>query len=177
MRDIAIINYKILPRKFNQGPFKNFGELEKEYLAIQEKGCGFLGDFVLLSSGELKKGKQKGLHTRVAKLEAEFPESIHIYLSKSKSNFYLREEKGKIVTEYYPTSKKSRALMVPFYTLKSLYGALPNQEIGTRLKALRHEFHKHELQDKLSNFNNSIAKRNETKLKILEGIYTRDLIK
>ena len=166
-----IFNYKIFPEKFKQGPFKDFGELEEEYLAIQEKGRGFLGNFILLSSGELKKGTQKGLHTYVAELDAESPSNIHIHYGKSM--LLLRKSRGKIETEYYPISEKSRRS--PKYTLGGFYDTLPNQEVGTRLKALKHEFNRQGLQERLLNFNNSLAKRNETKLKLLENLYKREI--
>jgi len=169
-----IFNYQILPGEFKKGPFKDFGELEEEYLAVQEKGRGFLGNFVLLSSGELRKGIQKGLHTFVAELEAESPRNIHIHYGKNRGTMLILEKhKGEIVTEHYPISVKSRES--PKYTLEGFYDTLPNQEVGTRLKALKHEFGRQGLQERLLNFNNSIAKRNETKLKLLENLYKREI--
>ena len=169
-----IFNYKILPERFKQGLFKNFEELEKDYLTVQEKGRGFLGNFILLSSGELKKGIQKGLHTFVAELDAESPRNMHIHYGKDMgSMLILGKYKGKIVTEDYPVSEKDQ--QPPIYTLEGFYDALPNKEVGTRLKALKHEFNGQGLQERLLNFNNSIAKRNETKLKLLENLYKREI--
>jgi len=169
-----ISNYKILPEGFKQGPFKDFGELEEEYLAVQEKGRGFLGNFVLLSSGELKKGIQKGLHTFVAELDAESSRNIHIHYGKDMgSMFILGKYKGKVVTEHYPVSEKDQ--QPPIYTLEGFYDTLSNQEVGTRLKALKHEFNEQGLQERLLNFNNSLAKRNETQLKLLENLYKREI--
>ena len=171
MKNAAIANIKINPGDWPQGPFPNINDLKNAYTRVQNLEF-FLGNFIIFNSGELKRGSEKGLHTIVKTMDATlWNGDYHLHGMGIKGILYLRKKGKKLVTENYPRCFSDN----PHYTLSGLYGTLPNQEIGTKIKAIKQELHKRDYHKILTQFNHSISKNNKLRLKLLENLYKREI--
>jgi len=173
MKDVALLNIKINARKdFFKGPFSSIAELKKAYEQVRNLEF-FLGDFTLLSSGELVRGFEKGLHTRVREIDENLGgREYHLHDMGHAGILYISKKGKKLVTEYYPTNSDG----IPIQTLNGLYDGLPNQEIETKIKAVKQEIHKRGYYEILTRANENIAKSNDLKLKLLENTYKREIL-
>ena len=172
MGDFAILNITIAPGDWPKGPFSSIKELKRAYDQVKNLEF-FVGDFSLLNSGKLKRGFEKGLHTIVRDIDENLGSNkYHLHNIGPGGVLYLYKKGNKLVTENY----SSTSFADPIYSLNGLYDLLPNQEEGTKIKAIKQEFHKRECHDMLTKFNQSISKSNKLKLKLLENLYKEKIL-
>ena len=162
MKDKAIYNVKINIGEWPKGPFSDIEELKRAYKNVIDVEP-FLGDFILMNSHELKRGYEKGLHTK------EFIDQNYHLSWKGSGVIYLFKKGKKIVTEYYP----QKSLLPPHYTLGRLYETLSHQTYEAKMSAMRNELEKHGLNEELGNFDKSLAKNKRLRLLLLENLYKK----
>ena len=123
-----------------------------------KKVIGYMGDHTVLENGFLVPGKRSGLHTYSAEIDVD----------ESVSSPHLHLVGGKVVRLADITLRLEDCIVdKPRYTLSGLYETLPNNQMNTRMRALREYLTEVGFQDE------SIAARKETRLKLLETHYRR----
>jgi len=170
--DKVILNLKLSLGEWDKGPFSNPEELKracKKVIDIEP----FLGDFMLMNSGELKRGHRKGLHTKCKSIDVKsfLDEDYHLHGGPREVTYLFKKGK-KIVTEDYP--QKSHNLH-PVYTLGGLYEILPNQKYTTKVNAIRNQLEEHGYNEELEHFDNSLVENKRLKFLLLEHLYKRTI--
>lgn len=119
--------------------------------------------FTVYSDGRLVHGLEKGLHSFCGEIDLreDHPRyEIHIHYFKGDVEHISTKGNNLVLKDILVTS--------PRYTLEGLYSTLPNEKMSTRIGAL-----KTALQEHVGYEFKSIAKRKDTRLKLLENAYRR----
>ena len=155
--EVPLFNINIALKGW-KGPFKDIAHFE--LIADRERdrrNCN--GDFYVLSGGRLLKGKKENLHTFKGDLDLE--EYTHVHHNYGIHISDIISKNGDLFFSHIFGTN-------PVYTLQGLYNSLPNKKINTKINMLIDALETH------TNYKfNSISKRKETKLKILENAYKR----
>lgn len=158
-----------------QGPFKDkdiFEIIAKRYVDATKN---FAGKRKVLRNGKLYSGSDSRLHTRKGSVNLYELGQPHVHFDDGG----LQYVEGPLAAFGGVTLDSTRKYWddreflggdkrLPWYTLSGLYSTLPNEKISTRINALEEHLKHH------ANFDfGSIAKRKETRLKLLENAYRR----
>jgi len=155
-----------------EGPFESKAEIHRMSSLLKKyEGVGWRSR--VLETGELIWGKQKGLHTYFGKLDVQGVGFPHVHFKGGEMNYIIREKHNKIFFSEIVSGYESRRELgmkprSPRYTLQGLYATLPDNKLNTKVRFLEEVLKEHEDYDF-----ESIAKRNEIKVKLLESAYKR----
>jgi hypothetical protein len=145
-----------------QGPFKDIN-----YFLIVEKTVSQFSlyhgkESHVCKDGRVSLGHIEGLHTFVG--DIDFPEADHLHYGRNISEFEFRNN------NLFLTNIGKN----PIYTIEGLYSTLSNNKINTKLKALS-DVLKLSTPSQYKTFSESISTRKETRLKLLENIYRKNI--
>jgi len=147
-----------------EGPFSDVNEFR--HVSKQLEKIKSARAFIVANNGILTHGTKEGLHTFYG--EIDLRESyLHFHYSSGMADRIVKEGDD-LVLEYLAINKKNGVESSPRYTLDKLYSTLSNEKMSTKIGALREALQQH------ANYRSeSIAKRKNTRLKLLENAYRR----
>ncbi|MBU2616259.1 MAG: hypothetical protein KKC19_04105 [Nanoarchaeota archaeon] len=147
-----------------QGPFDSLIMLRSTADKTEIAKKYFVGQFHVDNSGRLWRGHEKELHTFEGKVnlwEWHDNESPHVHYEGNFNDIFIRG--GEVKFEHGTVIER------PIYTLQGLYISLPNDKMNTRINTLEDELKYHAGFE----YSGSIAKRKETRLRLLENKYRK----
>lgn len=165
-----------------QGPFKYMGEFDSMHKKKQQAREFYSGRFMVMNTGRIARGGKTGLHTRKGTVHLDEPNPLpHVHYKDGGIDDISFKDGCAYIDNIHDifcdaaNSDKENAEMLekalkPTYTLEGLYSTLPDQKMNTRITALEQQ-----LKEKRDFAFQSIAKRKETRLKLLEHQYRRKI--
>ena len=156
-----------------QGPFKDEDIFEIIAKRYNDAKKNFAGKRKLLRNGELNLGSDSRLHTRKGSVDLYALGQPHVHFDDGGLQYIEGPTAmfGPVTlnsNRKYWESFSDEDRRLPWYTLNGLYSTLPNERMSTRIQVLE----KHLKHHACYNFE-SIARRKETRLKLLENAYRR----
>lgn len=157
--DEPLFNISINLRDW-QGPFKDISYFLLVANIVSKFSLYHGKESHVCKNGRVSLGHIKGLHTFVG--DIDFPEADHLHFGRNVSGFEFRNN-NLFLTNSGQT---------PIYTIEGLYATLSSNKINTKIRALSDALrYTHDYK----NFTESISSRKETRLKLLENMYRRNI--